>query len=156
MRGSFGSYALLGLRKVRGFCATRGNYQPSVADPRKATPHPTTTLLAGIPQFLFQILIFRQVASLPPSKLAQYFPRPIARSLSPITCLLSWHNCGESHQSLGLPQFPRIAFVLIPSCQICWQSKPVSRHFPMPATLYLITYLTQEKAARGIQDSGSS
>jgi hypothetical protein len=137
---------------------SRGNYQPSVADPRKATPHPTTTLLAGIPQFLFQVLIFRQVASLPTeySKLAQYFPRPIARSLSPVTCPLSWHYCGKVTKVWGCPQFPRIAFVLIPSCQICWQSKPVSRHLPIPATLYLITYLTQEKAARVIQDSGSS
>jgi hypothetical protein len=132
MRGNFGSYALLGLRKVRGFCATseckpirvEGSYQPSVTDPRKTAPHPTTTLLAGIPQFLFQVLIFRQVASLPTeySKPAQYSPRPIARSLSPVTCPLSWHYCGKVTKVWGCPQFPRIALVLIPSCQICWQS----------------------------------
>lgn len=147
MRGNFGSYALLGLRKVRGFCATRGNYQPSVADPRKATPHPTTTLLAGIPQFLFQILIFRQLASLPPASLL---------NISSPNSKISGTIAGKVTKVWGCPQFPRIAFVLILSCQIFWQSKPVSRHFPMPATLCLITYLTQEKAGRVIQDSGSS
>jgi hypothetical protein len=154
MRGNFGSYALLGPRKVRGFCATTGNYQPSVADPRKAILRRCYSL--EFPQFLFQILISRQVASLPPASWLNIFLAPTARSLSPVTCLLRWHYCGESHQSLGLAPIPPhclCAYRILPNLLAIQASVSPLSNAGNSVSHYL-PYA--EKAARAIQDSGSS